>query len=234
MSRILVLTVFLTRDLFRVLLGAVPPVLTLGLFQATFYYGGSVDYFAAVAGADLALIALVTILLLVGRANRAATYPLLARLPRRVELLAALFAAALATTLAMGVLLVALILHFHKADVSPLQMLVILPRWLALCAFAIALGLNLGKLASRGRSHLVTAGAIAAIVTANGLQAWVLQNDNWVARSAGAIASPLVETMSEPVATFPTAPVLAILACTALLFALAAALFEHKDLLWAE
>ncbi len=234
MSRIPTLVAFFARDLFRSLLGIIPPALTLALFQATFYFGGNVDYFAAVAGADLTLVALVSTLLLVSRANRAATYPLLARLPRRAELLLALFATGLVVTLAMGVLLVVLILGLHKATVTPLELVLILPRWVALFAFAIALGLNLGKLVSRGGSHALTACVLAVILTVNELQFSLLQNYTWLVRGVQAIASPLIVTMNAPAAAFPLVPWLGALAYGVDLFALAAALFERKDLLWAE
>ncbi len=128
MSRAWTLCVFMIRDLFRSLGGAVPPLLTLGLFQVTFLYGGKVDYFASVGGADIMFICLITTLLLASRANRAVSYLLLARLERRVELLGAIAAAAILISVAMGVLLVGTILGLNKVTVTPFEMLVIVPR----------------------------------------------------------------------------------------------------------
>ncbi len=233
MSRIVVLSAFLTRNFFRVLLGAVPPILTLGLFQATFFWPGDTDYFAAIAGLDLALIALVTTLLFISCANRAATYPLVARLPRRVELLIALFIAALFVTSVMGVLLVALILGLHKSTATPLQMLVIIPRWLALVAFAIGLGLNLGGLVSRGVSQGLTALVVSVLLVVARLPSSMF-GDHWVIRGMHVIVSPFTLTMISPVSVLPVVPWLCTLIYAVLLFALAAALLEHKDLLWAE
>lgn len=238
MNRVCTLSRFLVWELFRSLLGLIPPALTLGFYQATFYFGGNVDYFAGVGGGDMMIVALATSLLLVHRANRAATYPLLARLPRRVELLIAIVVSTLGIEALMTVLFLALVLGFHKATVTLPELLVILPRWFTLFLFAAALGLNMGKLVSRGGSHIVTSGVLALVVTVNELQFSLLQDQTWLLNGILWLASPLATMLSAGVhALSPEQYGLAFLLTliyAGALFLLAAALFQRKDLLWVE
>ncbi len=238
LTRVRTLSAFLTWELFRSWPGLIPPALTLGFYQATFYYGGNVDYMAGVGGGDMMIVAWATSLLLVHRANRAATYPLLARLPRRAELLIAIVVSTLGVTTVMTVLFLALVLGFHKATVTPSELLVILPRWLALFLFATALGLNMGKLVSRGGSHIVTSGVLALVVTVNELQFSLLREQTWLLDGILWIASPLATMLSAQV--HGPSPeqyglnFLLALAYAGALFSLAGALFRRKDLLWVE
>jgi hypothetical protein len=238
MNRVGALSLYFSWDLFRSLSGLLPPVLTLGFFQATFYFGGNLDYFAGVGGGDMMIVCLATSLLLVHRANRAATYPLLARLPHRYELLCAIVVGTLAITAVMTGLFLALVLGLHKTTVTPPELLIILARWLPLFLLATALGLNMGKLVSRGGSHILTTGVLAALVTMDELQFSVLQDRNFLLDGIHWLASPIATLLSAPVhASSPVAYGMAFLitlAYAAALFVLAAALFQRKDLLWVE
>ncbi len=239
MSRILALSAFLVRDLFRGVGGAVPPILTVGVYQATFIFSGNADYFASVGGVDLALVCLVTTLLFVSRVNRASTYPLLARLERRAELLAALVVSALVVTTIMAALFTAFIVATGKVTLGATDLIAILPRWLALFVFSAALGLNMGRLVSRNGSYLITTGVVAFIATVSEQQVFLLKDQHdWLVETVALIASPVTATITVPVGNWALdqywLPIALTLAYAALLFAIAAALFRHKDLLWAE
>ncbi len=239
MSRVLALSLFLVRDLYRGVAGAVPPILTLGVYQATFLYSGKVDYFASIGGVDLAFVCLITTLLFVSRVNRASTYPLLARLEQRIELLAALVVSALLVTAMMAVLFTAFIIGQGKVTLEATDLIVILPRWLALFVFSAALGLNMGRLVSRNGSYLVTTAIVAFVVTVSEQQVFLLKDQrDWLVEAVAWIASPITTTIAVPVTNGGLdqywLPIALTLAYAAALFGIAAALFRHKDLLWAE
>ncbi|MCI0476752.1 MAG: hypothetical protein L0Y55_10935, partial [Anaerolineales bacterium] len=154
--RILALSLALVRNLFRTLFGVLPPVLTLLIYRLTYTYRdqGNPAYFTAVGGAGLMFVCVVTALLVADRANRAAMYPLIARLPRRAEFLLAVIVATLLITIAMAVLYTALVLGFHTT-LTPIELLLIAPRWFCVFILGATLGLMMSRLASRNGSHVI-------------------------------------------------------------------------------
>ena len=105
MNRIVTLTSFLIRDLFRSLAGIVPLACTLAFGLIAFEYGMDQPQFITVAGVGMGAICLATTLVLASRANRASSFLLVARLHRRTELLAALVLSSLAITTALALLM---------------------------------------------------------------------------------------------------------------------------------
>jgi hypothetical protein len=239
-KRIAVISLFLARNLFRSLLGLAPLAATLGTYAITFHYRGNpVDYFAAVGGFDLALVCLVTTLVVAAQANRAALYPLLARLPRRWELLAAVLMASLGITAAMGLLFTGLAVLQRTADLAPIDMLLILPRWLALFALAATLGLHFSRLAGRDSSRLLFSMLLILVLVASDQQIALQRGGfGWLLGGAGVLASPFIANMMVEVhGVAPGRYLLAVmlpLAAAGLLFLLAAWLFRRKDLLWTD
>ena len=240
MRRVVTLGLFLTRNLFRTWLGVLPPVLTLLIYRLTFTYRdqGDPDYFTAVGGLGLSFVCVITALLVADRANRAAMYSLVARLPRRMEFLAAVVVSTVLIMLAMAGLYTGLVLGLQHMTMMPIQLLLVAPRWLILFIFVATLGLMMSNLASRGGSHII-------VFTILGLMA--LSRDQLRYLNDGE-SSPLIagiELVIRPVTDLLTrsleinpAQVLPALAMTVMyavvLFALATGLFQRKDLLWAE
>lgn len=239
MRRVLVLSWYMVRDLFRSLAGAVPPILTLSVFQATFYFGGSVDYFASVGGADMMVVCLVTTLLFVSRANRATTYPLLARLSHRAELIAAIALGAFAVSTVICVLFTILAVGLNKVVLTPLQLFTIGPRWAILLTLTIALGCDMGKLVSRAGYYISVIGAVAVLLTIAEQRVFLTgSNQNRLVDLVAAISAPVTTMLTAPVGSFEfvrnVLPMGTTLLYALILFILAASLLRHKDLLWVE
>jgi hypothetical protein len=239
MSRVWTLARFLMHDLFRSLTGAVPVGIALAFGLIAFQYGMDQAQFFTVAGLGNGLICLVTALLLAGRANRAVTYPLLARLHRRAELLAApvlgsfLITAVLATLVALANLLAGrLTLEWPSA-------LWLLPTWLPLWLLAATLALPLSTLVSRGGSHLVGYGLLLLLLILNEKNAPApIRRLEWLIHLADTILWPVSTLLSRASAGVHDRTYYLALALTStyaiLLYTLADLLFADKDLLWTE
>jgi hypothetical protein len=91
-------------------------VYVLAVFGVFWYYPSDESYFFSVAGEGLSVLAILGTVVLVRRAMNARVYLTLARLPTRASLIRGLALATGAVRLPMLVLLVGLILGFHKVD----------------------------------------------------------------------------------------------------------------------
>jgi hypothetical protein len=239
MNRVWTLTLFLVRDLFRSLAGIVPVAIALAFGLIAFQYGMDQAQFFTVAGVGTGLICSVTTLLLSSRANRAISYPLLARLHRRSELLAApvvgslIITAVLAALIAVANLLIGrLVLDFPSA-------LWIVPTWLPLWLLAATLALPLSTLVSRGGSHLVGYALLLALLLVNEKNAPPpIRRLQWLIRLVGTILWPPITLLSRASAGVHDQTYLFALLLTlgyaVLLFGLATQIFVDKDLLWTE
>ena len=236
-NRVLVLSLFLTRTLFRTLLGVLPPVLTLLLYRLTFTYRhqGDPAYLTAVGGLGLACVGVVTALLVADRANRAALYPLIARLPHRAELLAAVAVSTVLITIGMAILYVSLVLGLQHMTLTPEQLLPIVPRWLVVFVFAATLGLMMGRLASRRGSHVVVFTVLGLMaLSREQLRFLNVGESAWLVEAAELVARPVTDSLTANDA-FQILPALAVTGLYAIaLFALAVGLFRGKDLIWTE
>lgn len=236
--RVITLSLLLTRNLFRTLLGVLPPALTLLVYRLTFTYRdqGDPDYFTAVGGLGLALVCMVTALLVCDRANRAAMYPLVARLPRRAELIAAVALSIVLVMLAMATLYTALVLVFHNVTFTPIDLILIAPRWLSVFLFAATLGVMMSKLASRNGSHLIVWGAIGAMVF---MRERVIMFDvpSFLTDAIELVARPITQALTLPLEPFSIQvlpPLLLTLLYASGLFFTGVRLFQGRDLLWVE
>ncbi len=238
MSRMVTLGLFLIRDLFRTLQGAVPPVLTLVLYALTRTDHLNANYFATMGGASLTFVCFITALLLANRSSRASTYPFLARVPHRAEFLAAIVLSALLVTLAMAVLFAGLTFAFSQVAITNAEIAAIILRWLALFLLAACLGLNVVKLASRGGSYLIVIGLVAVMATLSELRVLLPPSLDWLVNDIAVFLAPIraVLTNATDVLTVEqfTLPVLQTFGFALVLFAFAVSLFQRKDLLWAE
>ena len=237
-NRVVILGFFLTRNLFRSLLGVLPPALTLLAYRLTFTYRnqGDPDYFVAVGGIGLALVSVVTALLIADRANRAAMYPMLARLRHRGEYLAATVFGIVLISMAMAALYTGCVLVFQNMTLTPMQLLLVAPRWLIVFIFGATLGVNLSKLANRGGSYLIVWGVLGAMVF---LRERAILFDvpvfltDWVELVVRPITFTLTTTL-EPFSLQVLPAWLITLAYAGAFYFLAVLLFHRKDLSWVE
>jgi hypothetical protein len=233
------LTSFLIRDLSRSLAGVVPLALALAFGIIAFEYGMDQAQFITVAGIGIGAICLVTALLLASRANRASFYLIVARLHRRAELLAAVVVSSFAITTVLGLAVAIANLLTGRLTLDFPSALWVLPTWLPLLLLAATLGLALSGLVERGGSHLFGYALLAGLLIANDRKSFLVQHGmNWLARIVEAILWPLNTLVGQASAGMHGREYVLAWALTSgyafLLFALAATLFEDKDLLWSE
>ncbi len=239
MSRIWTLTWFLVRELSRSPAGIVPLAAAVAFGLIAFEYGMDQPQFTSVAGVGTGGICLLTALLLASRANRGWSYPLIARLKHRSELLAAIVLGSLAITallsllIGMGNLLARrLTLHFPSA-------LWLLPTWPALWLLAAALALPLSSLTARAGSHLAGWVLLAGLLVGHD-QAPRLRDHGLerVTQAISVLLWPPTTLLSRASAGVHDPSYFLALGLTvayaAGLFVLAGQLFGGKDLLWPE
>lgn len=162
-QRILTLTGFLLRQFVLSLAGVIYILMTLAVWRLLFdprqqtpesaYYVLVIGLFGAAAGFLITLS-------IAGRANRAANYPLLARLPSRVEHLVSVLAASLIMTLILQFLL-AILATFNGPDLSVGVVIDLPPLWLALDLLAVALALHATDLVTAGWSRVYVYSCLA-------------------------------------------------------------------------
>jgi hypothetical protein len=239
MNRVWTLALYLIRDLFRSLSGIVPLAIALAFGLIAFEYGMDQAQFITVAGVGLGTICVLTTLLVASRANRASSYPLVARLHRRAELLAALIVSGLAITVVLAILITVANLLAGRLTLDFPSALWIAPTWLVLWLLAAALALPLSALVSRGGSHLLGYTLLTSVLLINDQKAMLrTRRLDWLVRAATAILWPIGTLLSQATAGSHGRSYVVALALTftyaALLFALAVWSFEDKDLLWTE
>jgi hypothetical protein len=240
MSRVATLALFFARDLFRSLQGIIPLALLAGLYYLTFTYANDkLDYFVALGGADLAAVCLVTLMLLAERASRAATYPLLARLPRRAELLAALLVGNIGVTLLLALIFMGVAVLRQNIRLTLLLALFILARWLVLFVFVTAFGLHLTRLVNCKGSFIVAYGLAALVLLVRDEERVFLSDQfAWLGQGVALLTHPVSSmlTAGGDAVALPGLVLAGVLTLgyAAALFGLAAWLFQGKDLLWVE
>jgi hypothetical protein len=239
MIRIWTLTLFLIRDLFRSLAGIVPLGVGLAFGLIAFEYGMDQAQFITVGGIGIGAICLLATLLLASRANRASSYPLIARLHWRAELLATLMLGGLIITIVLAILITIFNLLVGRLTLDFPSALWILPTWAALWLMAAALALPLSALVGRGGSHIAGYVLLTALLVAND-QKSALQTRglDWLVRVVTAILWPVTTLLNQASANIHDRNYFLALGMTltyaGLFFLLAVQLFEDKDLLWSE
>lgn len=239
MKRPWTLAWFLVQDLFGSLAGIVPLAVAFVFGTLAFEYGMDQAQFVTVAGVGIGATCMLTTLLLAGRANRASSYLLVARLHGRSELLVALVLSSLGITAVLAVLITAGNLFAGRLTLELPSALWILPSWLALWLLAVALALPLSALVSRGGSHLAGFLMLAVLLVANDQKAMFGSRDlDWLVRAVNTVLWPVNMLLARTSAgihdrTYFLALVLTLAYATSL-FLLAVQLFADKDLLWTE
>jgi hypothetical protein len=239
MRRIWVAASFLTKDLFLSLSGIVPVAAAVTLGLIAFEYGMDQAQFFTVAGLGMGILCLATALLLAARANHAWFYPLLARLPQRAELLAAIVLSSMGITAILALLITLGNVAAGRLTLEMPSALWLLPTWLGLWLLAAALALPLAALTSRSGTHLSLWALFATLLIVNDQKSSLLsQGPEWAVRLLAAIFWPVSNLLSRASAGVHDLAYFVALTVTAgyglVLFLLAAWLFQGKDLLWAE
>lgn len=173
MKRLSVLTWFLIRDLYRSLWGILPLSTAVAFGLIAFEYGMGQAQFFVVAGVANGAIGLLCGLLLAGRANRAAFYPILARLRSRNVLLTAICGASLLIATALAVLVAAANLVVGRLTLSFPSALWIVPTWLPLWLLMATLALPLSTLVGRQGSHVLGYVLLTAFLVLNEQNTWI-------------------------------------------------------------
>lgn len=238
-SRPLTLAWFFVRELFRSPAGILPLAAALAFGLIAFEYGMDQPQFMSVAGAGTSTICLLTALLLAGRANRAWTYPLIARLKWRSELLAGIILGSLAITAVLSLLIGAGNLAAGRLTLEFPSALWIVLTWPALWFLAAALALPLSALTARAGSHL--AGWVMLVALLVGYDQRARLAERGLERVVGAISVllwPVTTLLSRTSAGVHDRSYFLALGLTAtyaaVLFVLASEAFADKDLLWPE
>lgn len=237
MTRIFTLAWFIAKDFFRSWQSFVPVALALTFYGIAFQYGATPAYFAAVTPVAMIVIAIVTVLLLAGRCNRAASYPLIARLHVRGEMLLAVTLTTLALTAALTALVTGMALWQNKF-ITPLtgrEWALLALVWPCLFLFAGFFGLLLTNLTSRGGSHIAAYGLVAALAAVYDYQFELTQAGQNLVLT---VWQRLLQPFSVALTPFSSANLLQgallVLGYALLCFILADWLFARKDLVWSE
>ncbi len=168
--RIWTLTRYFIRRFSSSLSGILYIIATLAFWFLFFNPGqGSPDfdhYFLMIGGFGAGMAFLIT-LTVAGQANRSEHYPLLVRLPSRVEYLTAVFLSAFLISLLRegGTAVLAL---YNGPDPTIGQWMQLPPVWISLNIFAIVLALHASDLVTDGWSRIYFYGTIAILLFING------------------------------------------------------------------
>ncbi len=239
MKRVSAMTLYLVQELFRAVSGLAPLSYALVFGLVAFEYGMDQAQFITVGGLGMGALCLLTTLLLTGRANRAASYPLVARLRDRSELLTAAVVGGLGVTAVLGLLITAINLRTGRLTLHFPSLLWILPTWGVLWLFLSVLALTLSSLANRGGSQVLGYILVVGILVANDQQAWLTDKGlGWLVKAVRIVLWPPSMLLSNATAGIHGRTYILAMAATLvyalLLFALAAQLLQAKDLLWSE
>ncbi len=162
-QRIWVLTKFLLRRLFLSLSGVIYVILALVFWAILFPpQQGTPDFdnYFLINGAFGAVMTFLITLTLASRANEAANYPLVVRLPSRIEFLTAVLVSALLSAGILQFLVSALALFRGPASLWP-QILEVPPVWMATNILAAVLALHASDFVTAGWSRVYVFGLLA-------------------------------------------------------------------------
>lgn len=239
MNRLGVLSIHLLRDLFLSVAGIVPLAAALAFGLIAFEYGMDQAQFITVGGIGALAICFLTTQILASRSNRASTYLLLARLRRRAELLGSLILASLSITLLLTILIASGNLLADRLTLQLPSALWIVPSWLPLLLLSASLGLALSGLVSLNGSHLLGYILLASLLVINDQSvALAARGFSWLVEAVSILLWPVSTLLAHASADVLDRVYFSAVALTlgyaVLLYLLAVALFQRKDLLWSE
>lgn len=169
--RLLVLTSYFFRRLLFSLAGSIYVILAL-VYWAIFFPPGQgtpdMGNYVVIIGGFGAAITFMATLTTASRAYRAENYPLIVRLPSRIEYVTAVFGSAMLLALMLQ-LLVAILALIGGPETTLGQMLEIPPIWLALNLLAAMLALHASDLVASGWSRVLLFGILAVLLIGRNL-----------------------------------------------------------------
>jgi hypothetical protein len=259
MRRLWTLVSFLFRDLFRSLTGLLVVVAALVFYLVAIVSvtgGIDRDYYALVIGGFFAIFALMLAVMLADRAYSATSYLLIFRFSSRMPFLAGVALTAVAISGLLEAVIALASLPRLDTPLTAGMVLDVVPVWAGWLVLGAVLGLHMSELVRRGWSRTVVYALLALILfilnqRETGVPVELSHRFNWVPNirpdlSRWAWASKTVDVILWPVAAAvrvarsadytvleSLAPA-ALLVVAATIFALAAALFERKDLILPE
>ncbi len=190
--RIWVLTNFLLRRLFFSLSGVIYVILALVYWAILFPpQQGTPDfdnYFLIIGAFGAAMTFLVT-LTLAARANEAANYPLVVRLPSRVEFLTAVLISALIGAGLLQLLVAGLALFRGPTTLWP-QILEVPPVWISTNILAAVLALHASDFVTAGWSRVYIFGLLAIFLFGQGSGSALA---TWLGARLNAVSATLVQ-----------------------------------------
>ena len=177
-QRITVLIRYFLQTLFTSLPGSIYIILTLAYWVLLFDPSQGtpdIEYFILVAGAFGPIAIFLITLTITARANQALNYPLVVRLPSRVEYLTAVLCSSLLATFALQLLLSILALIFRGPDLTLARLVEIPPIWLAPTILSAIIALHASDLVTSGWSRIYVFGILAVFLFGQSFK-----NDNLV------------------------------------------------------
>jgi hypothetical protein len=172
MQRVWSLTAYFTKSLFFSLTGLMLLILTL-VYWVLFFPPGQgtpdVENYVILIGAFGAAATFLAALSLSGRAARLENYPLLVRLPSRIEYLAAVILSAL--ILGTGLQLLVAGLALIRGPAMAGHWLMLPPLWLSINILASVLALHASDLVTAGWSRVIIFGLLAVLLILKGMTA---------------------------------------------------------------
>ena len=168
-QRILILTGYFTKTLFFSLTGLILLILSL-IYWATFFPPGQgtpdVENYIILVGAWGAATTFLLTLAVSARASRLENYPLIVRLPSRIEYLIAVLLSALLVGLFMQGLVAGLAL-IRGPELTSAHLLSIPPLWLSVNLLAAVLAAHASDLVTTGWSRVIVFGLLAIALVLN-------------------------------------------------------------------
>ncbi len=169
--RLILLTGYFLRNIFFSLAGSIYVILTLA-YWAVFFPPGQgtpdADNYILIIGAFGAAMSFLATLTIASRAYRAENYPLLVRLPSRVEYITAVFSSAVLFAFVLQ-LLVAVLALIRGPSASFAQMIAIPPIWISINLIAALLAIHASDLVASGWSRVVIFGVLAILLIGQNL-----------------------------------------------------------------
>lgn len=165
-QRILTLISYLLRQFVFSLAGIIYTLLSLAFWRLFFDPGQQTPepaYYFLVIGLFGAAASFLITFTVAARANQALNYPILARLPSRVEHLVAVLLTSLSATLTLQVV-VALLATFNGPSLGAGRILELPPVWLAVDLLAAVLALHATDLVTSGWSRVYVYGLLAVLL----------------------------------------------------------------------
>ena len=165
-QRLIVMTGYFLRNIFFSLTGSIYVILTLA-YWAIFFPPGQgtpdVDNYILIIGGFGAAMTFLATVTIASRAYRAENYPLVVRLPSRIEYLTAVFSSALIFAFVLQFLLAVLAL-IRGPELSMKLMFQIPPIWISMNVVAAMLALHASDFVASGWSRVIIFGILAVLL----------------------------------------------------------------------